>query len=115
MERISLPTATIKEDTTVLSCEFREGLSLKGNFTTSRSAGLNLDLEDKELKKNLFQCVKPSDIFNNCKPGILEKLVDELILAQRNKNTISTNTTGVNAFTKYMRKQGGVHKIEEIP
>ena len=102
----------------MLSSEFREGLSLKGNFTTSRIAGLNLDLKDEESKENLFQYVQPSDVFNDCKPGISEKdekLVDEFILAQRNKSTISTTSTGVNAFTKYMRKQGEVRKIEEIP
>ena len=91
LERISLPTATTKEDTTVLSSEFREGLCLKGIFTTSRSGGLNLDLEAEESKDNPFQCVKPSDVFNDSKPGISEKdekLVDEFILAQRNKNTI---------------------------
>ena len=79
---------------------------------------LNLDLEAEESKDNLFECVKPSDVFNDCKPGISEKdekLVDEFILAQRNKNTVSTTSTGVKAFTKYMRKQGEVRKIEEIP
>ena len=39
LERISLLTATTKEDTSVLSSEFREGLGLKGILTTSRSAG----------------------------------------------------------------------------
>ena len=118
LEGISLPTAAIKEDTGALSSEFREGLSLKENFTTSRSGGLKLDLEDEEPKEIFFQCVKPPDVFNNCKHGISgkdEKLVDEFILAQGNKNTVSTTSEGVDAFTKYMRKQGEVRKIEEIP
>ena len=41
---------------------------MKGKFMMLRSADLNP--EDEESKENLFECVKPSDVFNNCKPGV---------------------------------------------
>ena len=40
--------------------------------------------------------------------------MDEFILGHRNKNIVSATTTGVNAFTKYLRTLGESRNIGDI-
>ena len=76
----------------------------------AKSQGLNVNDEDKE---NLV-CVKPASAFNKVDFSQAGKSVDEFILGQRNKNTVSATTADVNTFTKYLRKLGESRNTEDI-
>ena len=66
-----------------------------------------------KVNENLV-CIKPASVFNKVDFSKAGKSVDKFILGQRNKNTVSATTTGVNAFIKYLRTLGESRSIEDI-
>ena len=125
LERISLHTASLLPSQTqalrldfdnkncVASKQARRTIADTKSFEAVPAKSLGLKVND-ENKENLV-CVKPASVFNKVDFSQAGKSVDEFILGQRNKNTVSATTTGVNAFTKYLMTLGENRNIEEIP